>query len=81
MLSVAGLLLIFEVVRPYRDLSVDGPLALAAWGLGVTLAVTCFFLKGRSIALGVVSVLANAIPLLVAIGLWWVMSHTNFAWH
>jgi len=81
LLSAAGLLLVFEVIRPFRDLSVDGPLALVAWGIGMTLGVTCLFLKARSIALGVIVILANAIPLLAAGSVWWLMRGSNFAWH
>jgi hypothetical protein len=33
-----GLLLIFEVIRPFHDMSKDGPLAMILWGVGATVA-------------------------------------------
>ena len=80
-LSATGLLLVFEVIRPFRDLSADGPLALVSWGVGATLAASCFFRKRPAIAVGVLALLANVIPLLGALALWWVMKDSNFMWH
>ena len=76
-----GALIFFEVIRPFRDMSIDGPIALSVWGVGAALGVSCFFLKGRSLTLSVISVVANILPLLAALALLWVMSHSNFAWH
>lgn len=80
-LSALGVLLFFEVIRPFRDMSIDGPLALTSWGIGAVVGLGCFFLKGRSIALTVISILANVIPLLASLALLWALSHSNFAWH
>ena len=33
-LAVLGILLFVEVIRPFHDLSIDGPLALLSWGAG-----------------------------------------------
>ena len=81
LLCVVGALIFCEVIRPFRDMSIDGPIALSAWGIGAALGVACFFLKGRSLTLSVISVVANVLPLLAALVLLWVLSHSNFAWH
>lgn len=36
-LLLLGVLLVLEVVRPFRDLAVDGPIALGCWGGGLLL--------------------------------------------
>jgi hypothetical protein len=33
LLAAFGVLICFEVIRPFRDLAVDGPIALALWGI------------------------------------------------
>ena len=81
LLCVSGALIACEVIRPFRDMSIDGPIALGAWGIGVALGVSCFFLRGRSLTLSVISVAANILPLIAALALLWVMSRSNFAWH
>jgi hypothetical protein len=79
-LSVAGGLLVCEVIRPFHDFSIDGPMALSFWGIGATLGLVCFFLKGRSLAFSIISLVSNVVPLLGALVVWWVMSQSNFAW-
>lgn len=81
LLCGVGVLLFCEVVRPFHDLARDGPIALSAWGLGVMLGVVCFFLRGRSLVLSVLGVVANLLPLAGALALLWVLGHSNFAWH
>jgi hypothetical protein len=81
LLCVFGTLVFTEVIRPFRDMSIDGPLAVASWGVGAAIGIACFFLKGRSIALTAISVVVNVVPLLGTLGLLWALSHTNFAWH
>ncbi|MEO7723280.1 MAG: hypothetical protein ABIU29_01105 [Chthoniobacterales bacterium] len=76
-----GALIFFEVLRPLRDLSIDGPIALGSWGVGAALGISSFFLKGRSLALSFTSAAANILPLIAAFVLLWVLSHSNFAWH
>ena len=61
--SMLGLLLISEVIRPFRDMAKDGPLAMILWGVGATVAIIVFFVRPRSIALSVAALLANLIPL------------------
>lgn len=80
-LSVIGGLLVCEVIRPFRDFSIDGPFALSCWGIGATLGFACFFFKGRSLLLSIFSLVANVLPLLGALVVWWLMSQSNFAWH
>ena len=80
-LSVAGFLLILEVVRPFHDLANDGPLALMLWGLGATISLWTFFLRGRSVVFSAIGLSVNLVPLLGAGILWWLLSHSNFAWH
>lgn len=81
LLATVGILLVCEVIRPFRDLAVDGPIALACWGVGTLLATTCFFLKPRSLILTLVTLGANLIPLIAALALLWLMSRSNFGWH
>jgi hypothetical protein len=79
-LSVTGGLLICEVIRPFHDLSIDGPIALSCWGIGATLGIACFFLKGRSLVFSILSLAVNVLPLLGALAVWWLLSQSNFAW-
>lgn len=37
-LFIVGALLVAEVIRPFRDLSIDGPIAMVAWGVGLGIA-------------------------------------------
>lgn len=80
-LSAAGLLLVFEVIRPFRDLAKDGPLALFAWAIGTALVTRCLFLKERSLAVTLVAAAANVLPLLGAVALWLLLRKSSFAWH
>ena len=81
LLCALGVLIFFEVIRPFHEMSIDGPIALGSWSIGAALGISCFFLKGRSLTLSVLSVMANVLPLLAALALFWVLSHANFAWH
>lgn len=53
-LSATGILLILEVIRPFHDLALDGPLALTLWGIGAVLSLTSFFLRRRSIIFSII---------------------------
>lgn len=81
LLAVIALLIFCEVIRPFRDLSVDGPIALGLWGIGGALGISCFFLKGRSKIFCAIVVIVNVLPLLAALVLLWLISRSNFAWH
>ncbi|HEY3664089.1 MAG TPA: hypothetical protein VGL24_13125 [Chthoniobacterales bacterium] len=80
-LTIVGGLLICEVIRPFRDLSIDGPIALGCWGVGAVLGLACFFVKGRSLFFSIFALVVNVLPLLGALVLWWLLSQSNFAWH
>jgi hypothetical protein len=79
--SAIGILLVCEVIRPFHDLTVDGPLAVILWVAGTALGGYGLFMARRSRALIAVGLMANVVPLLAALVLWWVLSRTNFAWH
>ena len=79
--AMLGLLLIFEVIRPFHDMSKDGPLAMILWGVGVTVAVTGFFMQPRAIALGVAALLANLIPLCGVAAVLLLLGHSTLIWH
>jgi hypothetical protein len=81
LLCTLGVLIFSEVIRPFRDMSIDGPIALGSWGVGAAIAISCLFFKGRSLTLGVISVMANILPLLAALILFWMLSHASFVWH
>ena len=80
-LAVIAPLIFYEVIRPFRDMSVDGPIALGLWGIGGALGALCFFLKGRSKIFSAIGFTVNILPLLAALVLLWLLSHSNFAWH
>ena len=79
--SMMGLLLIFEIIRPFHDMSKDGPLAMIVWGGGATVAIIGFFVQPRSIALGVVALLANLIPLCGVAAMLVLLGHSTLIWH
>ena len=81
LLSFVGLLVFFQIIRPFRNPSVDGPLSLAAWGIGTVLAMIALVLPQKSRALCAVGILFNVLPLFCALALLWYLSHSNFAWH
>ena len=79
--SMMGLLLIFEVIRPFHDMSKDGPLAMVLWGVGAAVAVIGFFVRPRSITLGVAALLANLIPLCGVAVMLVLLGHSTLIWH
>jgi hypothetical protein len=79
--SIIGLLLIFELIRPFRDLSKDGPLAMILWGIGATVAIIGFFVRPRAIILGVAALLANLIPLCGVAAVLVLLGHSTLIWH
>jgi len=78
--AAMGLLLIFEV-RPFRDMSKDGPLAMISWGIGATVAIIGFFVRPRAIALSVAALLANLIPLCGVGAVLALLGHSTLIWH
>lgn len=79
--SMLGLLLIFEVIRPFHDMSKDGPLAMILWSVGATVAIIGFFVKPRAIALGVAALLVNLIPLCGVGAVLVLLGHSTLIWH
>jgi len=59
LLSCVGLLVFFQIIRPFRNPVVDGPLSLAAWGIGTVLAIIALFLPQKSRALCAVGIRAR----------------------
>jgi hypothetical protein len=80
-LNAFGLLLVFEVIRPFRDLSEDGPLAMICWGAGVVLSLVALFKGSRSRVLSWTGLIVNALALIAMSALLWLLGHSNFAWH
>jgi hypothetical protein len=80
-LNAFGLLLVFEVIRPFRDLSKDGPLAMICWGAGVVVSLIALFKGSRSRVLSWAGLIANALALFAMSALLWLVGHSNFAWH
>jgi len=79
--AILGLLLILEVIRPFHDISKDGPLAMILWGVGATVAVIGFFVQPRAITLGVSALLANLIPLCGVAAVLLLLGHSTLIWH
>jgi hypothetical protein len=79
--AILGLLLIFEVIRPFHDMSKDGPLAMILWGVGATVAIIGFFVRPRAITLGVAALLANLIPLCGVAAMLFLLGHSTLIWH
>jgi hypothetical protein len=79
--SMLGLLLIFEVIRPFHDMSKDGPLAMILWGVGATIAIIGFFVRPRAVALGIAALLANLIPLCGVAAVLVLLGHSTLIWH
>ena len=79
--AALGFLLIFEVVRPFRDPARDGPLAMILWGIGATVAIVTFFLQPRAIALSVVALLANLIPMFAVTAVLVFLGRSTLIWH
>jgi hypothetical protein len=69
LLSCVGLLVFFQIIRPFRNPSVDGPLSLAASGIGTVLTIISLFLPQKLRALCAVGILFNVLPLFCALAL------------
>jgi hypothetical protein len=79
--SMLGVLLIFEVIRPFHDMSKDGPLAMVLWGLGATIAIIGLFVRPRAVALSIAALLANLIPLCGVAAVFVLLGHSTLIWH
>jgi ABC-type uncharacterized transport system permease subunit len=68
-LLVLGLLLVFEVIRPFRDLSIDGPIAMGCWVAGALLAAVALWRRQGARAANIVALALNVLALLTMGGL------------
>jgi hypothetical protein len=75
-LLVCGGLLFFEVIRPFRDLELDGPIALACWALGIALPATALWLRHPLFGVNVAALVLNAVSLAGIAGLLYIISTT-----
>jgi uncharacterized membrane protein HdeD (DUF308 family) len=73
-LLVTGLLLFYEVIRPFRDLEIDGLLALVCWGLAVLVNGIAIWRKLGSRALNLTVLLLNLLVLTGVLALLMVLS-------
>ena len=80
-LALLGVLLFLEVLRPFHNLSIDGPLALLSWGTGAALSLATLWLRVKSFILSAASLSVNVILLLAGLLVLWLIGHSNFAWH
>src|SRR5437762_14034648 len=78
-LAVLGILLFAEVIRPFHDLSIDGPLALFSWESGAGLALVTLWLRGRSVILSAMSLSLNLLLLVAALVILWLVSQIGRA--
>ncbi|MCZ7555033.1 MAG: hypothetical protein M5R41_01350 [Bacteroidia bacterium] len=62
-LLIFGLLLFVEEIRLYRDLEMDGPLALACWGLAILISGYAIWKKIGSRALNIILLVLNLLVL------------------
>src|SRR5947208_11219915 len=66
-LALLGVLLFLEVIRPFHNLSIDGPLALLSWGIGAAFSLATLCLSGSSFILIPASLSVNGLFLLAAL--------------
>jgi hypothetical protein len=76
-----GLLLIFEVIRPFRDMAKDGPLAMMWWGIGTIAGIVGLFLRPRVIALSIGALLANLLPMCGIAAVLLLLGRSTLIWH
>ena len=80
-LALLGILLFLQVIRPFHNLSIDGPLALLSWGIGAALSLATLWLSGKSVVFSAASLSVNVMFFLAALLVLWLIGHSNFAWH
>lgn len=66
---ISGFLLLFEVIRPFRDLAIDGPIALACWTLGIVLPAAALWLRHRLFHFNLTVLVLNALAMAGTLGL------------
>ncbi|HEY0368032.1 MAG TPA: hypothetical protein VGC85_00415 [Chthoniobacterales bacterium] len=77
-LFVVGVLLLIEVIRPFRDLAVDGPIALGCWFVGAVVAAISIRQRRTHIAIGIVALVLNLLALSAAGVLLFLLSHSKW---
>ena len=73
---ISGALLLLEVIRPFRDLELDGPVALGCWTLGILLPAVALGLRHRLYYFNLAALVLNALALAGTLGLLYVISRT-----
>src|SRR5689334_18374933 len=79
--AAIGLLLVFEVVRPFHEMDKDGPLAISCFVLGGTAGTASYFLRPRSLVITILASVANLVPLTGVLGVIFVLSRSTLIWH
>jgi hypothetical protein len=74
LLFACGLLLFFEVVRPFRDPDIDMPIALGCWVLGLALAAAGLWLRQGMFALNIAALALNLLVMAALGVLFWLIS-------
>jgi hypothetical protein len=77
LLFACGLLLFFEVVRPFRDPDIDMPIAVGCWVFGVALAAAALWQRQGMFYLNLGALVLNALAL-AGIGALFVIFSTSF---
>lgn len=80
-LTAFGVLLFLEVIRPFRDMNRDGPLAMICWGIGFLVSLVALYKGSRFRVLSWVGLVLNAMALIAVSVLLLLLRHSNFAWH
>jgi hypothetical protein len=75
LLLAIALLLVFEVVRPFRNLAIDGPVAVGCMSAGLLLAVAAIWLRRGIRAIAVIALALNAIALVGVCAVIYSLSH------
>ena len=76
LLFACGVLMFFEVVRPFRDPDIDMPIAVGCWVLGLVLAAAGLWLRHGMFALNITALVFNALALLAVGVLFWLLSRS-----
>jgi hypothetical protein len=75
--SVVGSLLLFEVVRPFRDMKLDGPIALVLICTGLVLALLSLFFGWSRPWIGIVGIVVNGVLILGVLAVYILLSRNN----
>lgn len=73
LLFACGLLLLFEVVRPFRNPDIGVPMTVACWILGIVLSAAGMWLRVGKYYLNLVALVLNALVLVAGSLLAWLI--------